>query len=264
MCNRKGDDAFGQALMDCLLGKEDHYVIERDDGFIDPSPLGIYFAGYEDWPGIERRMPEFVRGKILDIGCGAGRHSIHLQNLGFDVTAIDRSPLAVEVAKRRGVKRAYCVSVEDLIQNAEPGPYELTPNERSATGLGPFDSVIMMGHNIGLLHGLEEGKGILSRLYELTTPGARIVGTTRDSRNTTDPDHLEYQAANLRKGRMRSQIRFRIRYRKLVGNWLDYLFVSEDEFKELAAGTGWQLEAVVKGDGGFGDSSYLAVLHRTK
>jgi 2-polyprenyl-3-methyl-5-hydroxy-6-metoxy-1,4-benzoquinol methylase len=56
----------------------------------------------------------FVKGRVLDIGCGAGRHSLYLQNQGFQVLGIDNSPLAVKVAKLRGLKRVKVMSIEDI------------------------------------------------------------------------------------------------------------------------------------------------------
>ena len=159
-------DAYGNALMDCLLGKEDHYVIEREDGYIDVGDLKHYFTEYDQWSEIEKRMPEFASGRVLDVGCGAGRHARHLQGLGHEILGIDNSPRGIEVAKRRGVKNAIAVSVDDFVEMADPE-------------IGVFDTVIMMGHNIGLLHNFEKGRRILSRFAEITSPAARIIGTTR-------------------------------------------------------------------------------------
>ena len=122
----------------------------------------------------------------------------------------------------------------------------------------------MMGHNIGLLHDFEQGRKILSRLAELTSSDARIIGTTRDIRVTDKPHHLEYQEFNLKRGRMPGQIRFRIRHEMFASEWLDYLFITEEELKQLAEGTGWKLETTISGDGGFGGTSYLAVLRKER
>ena len=251
MQREKTDDAFGTALASCFDGKggskAEHYVIEREDGFLDVGSLRQYFTEFEGWSEIERKMPEFARGAVLDVGCGAGRHCLHLQKLGFRAVGIDSSPLAVAVARKRGVVHALAVSVDDL---AESGLEEYAP----------FGTVVMMGHNIGLLHGERAAQGILERLHRLTAPDARIVGTTRDPYLTGDGDHLRYQEWNLERGRMRGQIRFRIRYRKLTGPWLDYLIVSEAELDRLARSAGWRLETAFHGEGEFGGPSYLAVL----
>ena len=57
-------------------------MIERDDGYIDAMGSKGYFNGYKDWHSIEQKAMGFVKGKVLDVGCGAGRHSIYLQKKG--------------------------------------------------------------------------------------------------------------------------------------------------------------------------------------
>jgi len=57
-----------------------------------PSPYAVDFL---------KRLKQVVpRGKLLDIGCGEGRHSFAAARLGFKVTAIDYEPLALKRARR--------------------------------------------------------------------------------------------------------------------------------------------------------------------
>ncbi len=74
-----------------------------------------------------------VKGRVLDIGCGPGRHSLWLQERGFDVVAIDISPLVVRVAKARGVKISFIMAAQNLA---------FTPNS--------FDTVLLLGNNFGI------------------------------------------------------------------------------------------------------------------
>ena len=75
---------------------------EKEDGLFDYSGgPRIYFSEYEEWMGSEKAAMEHVCGRVLDIGCGAGRHSLSLQNQGFEVVAIENSPLAIKVCKTR-------------------------------------------------------------------------------------------------------------------------------------------------------------------
>jgi 2-polyprenyl-3-methyl-5-hydroxy-6-metoxy-1,4-benzoquinol methylase len=80
------EDAYGQELWAYFNGKASFEIVERDDGFFDVS-LGpeLYFSNYEQWSEMEKKALEFVKGRVLDIGCGAGRHSLYLQEKGFDV-----------------------------------------------------------------------------------------------------------------------------------------------------------------------------------
>jgi SAM-dependent methyltransferase len=241
--------------MDRLHNQATHYIIEREDGFADPGSLDLYFTDFAGWGPLEQRMPEFVHGRVLDVGCGAGRHALHLQNLGHEVVGIDKSPLAIQVTKERGVKEAYALSLDDLARNGEP----------NLMLMKPFNSIIMMGHNIGLLHGPNEGRKILRAFHRITSSDAMIIGTTRNPQKTDDPDHLAYQAYNRAEGRMPGQLRLRIHHRKLVSEWFYYLFLSEEELLNLVDGTGWQIETTIPGDTGFGgDGSYLAVLCKNR
>jgi 2-polyprenyl-3-methyl-5-hydroxy-6-metoxy-1,4-benzoquinol methylase len=242
-------DAFGRALLDYTSGGETHYVVEREDGYIDPSSLEQYFLSFPNWSALEKRMPEYVRGRVLDIGCGAGKHIVHLQKLGYEVVGIDASPGAVDAAKSRGAKRVFPVSIDELVVRDSPAIGE------------PFDSVIMMGNNLGLLHSFDEARVILKWLHGHTTPSARVIGMTRNPKATKDPLHIAYQESNIMRGRMPGQIHFRIRHRNLSTKWYDYLFMSEGEMSRILDDTGWNIEEILKdetdNDGGY---VYIAVI----
>ena len=128
-------DAFGHEFLDHLAGKDTYEIIERDDGMFGTG-LGtkLYFAEYKEWPAGDKLAMTCVRGKVLGIGCGVGRHSLHLQEQGFDVHGIDVSPGAVEVCKRRGLAKVTLLPLTQLSRE-----------------LGVFDTVLMMGNNVGLL-----------------------------------------------------------------------------------------------------------------
>lgn len=106
-------DAYGHQLYDYLKGRSPGLeVVERDDGFIQAT-LGprLYLSHYKDWSAHEKAAIRHVKGNVLDIGCGGGRHSLHLQKRGFRVLGVDVSPLAIKVSKLRGLKNARVMSV---------------------------------------------------------------------------------------------------------------------------------------------------------
>ena len=103
----KDTDAYGAELMAIHRGETDVEIIERDDGYIEAADgRAAYFGDASQWPDSERTALGFLRGRVLDIGAGAGRHAVFAQQHGLRVTAIDNSPLAVRVARLRGVKDA--------------------------------------------------------------------------------------------------------------------------------------------------------------
>jgi SAM-dependent methyltransferase len=237
-------DAYGQAMLDHLEGRRSSsVVIERDDGWVDVD-LGVemYFAPRSRWPKAERRVLRAVRGRVLDIGCGAGRVALDLQARGHDVTGIDVAPLAVEVCRRRGLRDARVLSIG-----------------RAGPSLGTFDTVLLLGHNIGLLADEAQARRALERLHRITTDGARIIGSNRNPHDTTDPGHRAYHRRNRSRGRLPGQIRMRIRYRTIIGPWFDYLFVSPRELERLVRGTGWQVSTVER-DG----PNYAAVIEKSR
>lgn len=237
-------DAYGQQLLAQYHGKTSTAeIIERDDRYIDTgSEPGLYFRDYKQWSPLERHAIELAKGRVLDIGCGAGRHSLYLQQKGFDVTGIDISPGAVEVCQLRGLKKALVRPITE-VDKFEPGA---------------FDTVLMLGHNFGLLGSAQGAKRILKKLSRITSPGARIIAGTLNPYKTSDPDHLQYHQLNIGRGRMGGQIRMRVRFRKVVGAWFDYLFVSPEEMADILTETEWQIERLIASE----EASYFAVIQK--
>ena len=88
-------------------------ITERNDGFIDVEDPGIWFSTYKDWLDVEKKSMKYVNGtRVLDIGCGTGKHALYLQKeKGFGVFGIDTSPLAIRVCKLLGLIKARVQSI---------------------------------------------------------------------------------------------------------------------------------------------------------
>ena len=233
---RRDTDAYGHEVWDYFTKHSGRETIERDDGLLDPSeslPAG-YFAPLKDWDPVERKGIAFAKGRVLDAGCGPGRVALYLQKRRkLEVLGIDNSPLALKVAKARGVKRTKLLAFEDI---------DFAP--------GSFDTVVMYGNNFGLFGSEAKAKRLLKKLHVMTSDDAVIICSSANPYETDNPDHLRYQRRNLAHGRMAGQVRMRARYRIWVGKWLDYLLVSPKEMKEIVKGTGWRVERFIKLNGG--------------
>ena len=235
----KQQDAFGQVMYDHHVGKSSPHVIEREDGLVDVIEGGDpYFARHEQWSASEKETIALARGKVLDIGCGAGRHALYLQSQGLNVTGIDNSPLAIKVCRLRGLRRARLMSITEV--NGK---------------LGCFDTIIMFGNRFG---SFRRARWLLRRFAGITRPEARIIAQTRDPYDTREAAHLAYHRANRRRGRMSGQARIRVRYKLFATPWIDYLMVSRDEMKEIVVGTGWRIERLIDTSG----PGYVAVLEK--
>jgi SAM-dependent methyltransferase len=239
----RSEDGYGEMLLAAYEGGRVVEIVEREDGFISASVMGpsLYLAPFRRWPAHHRRALRFVRGRVLDVGCGGGRVCLHVQERGGEAVGIDVSPGAVEVCRRRGVRDVRLLGIEDVDDS-----------------LGRFDTVVMLGNNLGLLADPETGRETLRRLHGLTTDRGRIVGESRDATRTDDPVHLRYHAENVRRGRPPGQLRIRVRHRDAATPWFDYLMVSPAELEAMIDGTGWRMGRLLESD-----DTYVAVLEKT-
>jgi SAM-dependent methyltransferase len=238
-------DAYGRLILDYLETGEGTEVVERADGFIDAGMYApaAYFAPLRRWPKAERQAIRLARGRVLDVGCGAGRVALHLQERGHEVVGIDLSPFAVEVSRRRGAR-----DVREL------------PVTRVSRELGLFDTIVMFGNNFGLMGTRRRAPWLLRRFRSVTNDGARILAESVDPYRTDKPEHLAFHERNRRSGRMGGQLRIRIRHGLYATPWFDYLLVSPEEMAELAEDTGWELQRVIDE----GEHVYVGVLERVR
>jgi SAM-dependent methyltransferase len=238
------DDGFGEMLRTCWQRGPGRglalQVIERDDGYVSVEDAYRYFTRPEEWIDYERRAVELARGRVLDVGCAAGRHMLALAD-SCEVIGIDPSPGAVAIARAQGLD-ARLGTAQD------PG-----------TGLGVFDSVMLLGGNLGLLGSRDQAPKVLASLAHLTTPGGRLYAIGHDP-YAISSDHENYHQANRTAGRLPGQVRMRLRYRAWSSPWFDRLLMSADELARLiVTNEDWAVDSCSEPDDvGF----FLAVLRR--
>jgi SAM-dependent methyltransferase len=236
-------EPFGMALQDHLEGKSPTITIERDDGYIDEMDFEEYFVGYDGFPACEKQALAYAKGRTLDLGLGAGRVCLHLQDQGLDPVGIDISDLALEVARKRGVRNAVNMSV-----------CELEFEE------GSFDTVVAFGNNFGLCGAPEKVLGMMVRLRGILREDGAFLAESVNPVATDNPAHLRYHKANLEKGKYRGHVRIRDKYKGVVGGWFDLLMVTPDEMTELAKRAGFRVERICRESES--DRLYVAVLKK--
>ncbi len=227
-------DAFGRALLDQFEGRNVTVIVERDDGLVDTEAMAWYLSGPRKWHASERKALRYVRGPVLDVGCGAGRVALELQERGHDVVAVDVSPLALEVCHRRGVHDT-----------------RLLPLTRIGSSIGRFDTIVLFGNNFGLFANPRRARWLLRRLKGVTSEDARILAGCHDPHLADDPVNRSYHERNRASGRMAGEARFRVRYGTVATPWMDWLLVSPAEMEEIVAGTGWRLRHVLHDEANF-------------
>lgn len=159
---RTMEDVFGQALLDYHSGNytEDIKTFSSLDEE-DSIPLPYLFRNFDEMPLLEQRALQLSKGKVLDVGCGAGNHSLYLQNKGLKVTALDASKGAIEVCKKRGIKSTV---VSSLMEYSEKR----------------FDTILLLMNGVGLAGRLADLSTFLSHLRSLLKPKGQILLDSSD------------------------------------------------------------------------------------
>ncbi|MEW4922962.1 class I SAM-dependent methyltransferase [Algibacter sp. 2305UL17-15] len=154
-------DLFGQALLDYHNGSYTEDIITSTSiSDEDVLPLPYLFRCYKDMPKLEQKALKLAKGKILDVGCGAGNHSLHLQGKGLQVKAIDISTGAIEVAKQRGVLNA---EVLNLLDESET-----------------FDTILLLMNGTGIFQELNQVSKYLLHLKSLLNQNGQILIDSSD------------------------------------------------------------------------------------
>ena len=192
----------------------------------DEIPLTTLFRSYEDMPEIERKAIDMAKGRILDVGAGAGCHSLVLQERGMDVTAIDISPLSVETMKERGVEK---VIEQDFF-----------------TMEGQFDSILMLMNGIGIVGTLERMPEFFRQLDKILAPEGQLLCDSSDISYVFEdeeglidiPNEMDYYGEHS----------FRMQYKDTIGEPFDWLYIDEDTLKEKARRYGYTAEVMAEGE----------------
>lgn len=154
-------DLFGKALLDYYNGNYTEDIITSTNiSEEDILPLPYLFRSFSEMPLIEQQALKLSRGKILDVGCGSGCHSLYLQQKHLHVKAIDISKGAIEVAKKRGVKNA---EVLPLLEETET-----------------FDTILLLMNGTGIFKELQQVATYLSHLKTLLNPNGQILIDSSD------------------------------------------------------------------------------------
>lgn len=228
------DDAFGLILRTEYETGGVYEIVERDDGHVDATPASVYFTTYEEWSDPVQAAIDRAEGRVLDAGCGAGRHSLYLQEEGYEAVGLDVSDGALAVATDRGLERTLQRDIASLDE------YEGAP----------FDTVCMFGNNFGLVGTRDRAPAVLEALAAATTPTTTILAQSLDPYETEDEHHLAYHRRNEELGRLAGTLRLRIRYKLAQSDWFDYLMASPEEMRSIAREAGWQLTETIESESG--------------
>ena len=154
-------DLFGHALLDYHNGNYTEDIITSTSiSGEDELPLPYLFRDITDMPKLEKKALKLAKGSILDVGCGSGSHSLHLQKKGNTVKAIDISKGAIEVTKKRGVLNA---EVKALLDETDT-----------------FNTILLLMNGTGIFQELSQVSKYLSHLKSLLKIDGQILIDSSD------------------------------------------------------------------------------------
>ncbi|MGQ2982254.1 class I SAM-dependent methyltransferase [Flavobacterium sp.] len=221
-------DLFGKAILDYQTGNDPQDLItETSISEEDEMSVAYLFRDYKSMPAIEQKALMIAKGRVLDVGCGAGSHALFLQK-GLEIMAVDISPNAVEACCLRGVKNAVCINVLEL------------ENQK-------FDTIILLMNGTGIFGKLKNISTYLEKLKSLLHPNGQILIDSSDIIYMFDededggkwiPSDVDYYG----------EVTFTVKYKGEVEETFDWLYIDYNTLQNAAHANGLNCELVMEGE----------------
>ncbi|PVW16304.1 class I SAM-dependent methyltransferase [Marixanthomonas spongiae] len=237
-------DIIGSALLDYYHGNHtEDIVTETNITEEDVMPLPYLFRSYAEMPPIEQKALDLSYGKVLDVGCGAGSHSLYLKEKGLDVTAIDTSRGAVEVCKLRGLNQVAHI---DLLQLKHK----------------KFDTILLLMNGTGIFQKLEFVSTYLQKLKTLLAPKGQVLIDSSDiqymfsSASLSGSDIVEDAHVLHPKDGYYGELEFTMTYKGKKSDPFYWVYLDATTFKKECRKNGFDFQIAHKGS----HHDYLAKL----
>lgn len=219
-------DLLGQALLDYQHGHHAAALTVQCSAAEDEQlPAAYFFRTLLAMPALERQALAECRGRVLDLGAGAGCHSLELQSRGFQaVRAVDHSTGAARVMQARGVRQ---VAQHDIFA------------PRAADEL-PYDTILMLMNGLGLAGTLEGLDKFLAHARTLLAPNGQILATSSDiSYLYQDEDGALVFNLN---GPYYGEVTYTFQYKDQTGEPFPWLFIDASLLEDAARAAGYEVD----------------------
>lgn len=221
-------DLFGKAILDFQTNNSPSAIItETNISEADEMDVAYLFRSYKEMPKLEKKALQLCKGKVLDVGCGAGSHSLYLQNdKNLNVTSIDISKNAIQACQLRGLKNAKVQNILDL------------ENEK-------FDTILLLMNGTGIFGTLAETSNYLQKLKNLLTPNGQILIDSSDIiyMFDEDDDGSKWIPADGYYG----ELTFTISYKNQIDEPFPWLYLDYNTLQNAAFANGLQCELIEEG-----------------
>lgn len=223
-------DLFGKAILDYQTNNSpEDLITETSISEADEMSVAYLFRDYAEMPKMEQKALNLAKGKVLDVGCGAGSHALYLQNeKNLDVTAIDISANAIKACELRGVKKARVQNVMVL------------ENET-------FDTILLMMNGAGMCGKLNKISGFLQKLKSLLNENGQILLDSSDIIYMFDEDEdggKWIPSDNDYYG----EVIFNVSYKGEKEEPFDWMYIDYNTLQNAAHANGLQCELLLEGE----------------
>lgn len=192
----------------------------------DKIDVPYLFRSVEQMPLIERTALEMARGHVLDVGAGAGCHTLALQDK-LDVTAIDISPLSLRVMQERGVRDARCINLFDFRLE------------------GQYDTILLLMNGTGVIGDMMNMSYFFSRMRTLLAHGGQILIDSSDLKYLYENSDGTYDIDP--EDGYYGQVDYQMVYKGVKGDSFEWLYVDFNTLRLVAAANGFKCEKIIDG-----------------
>ena len=223
-------DLFGRAILDFAThNAPENLITETNISEADEMDVSYLFRSFSDMPKLEQKALSLAKGKVLDVGCGAGSHALYLQEKGFDVEAADISPNAVAACKIRGVKNVQQVALLDIEEDKR------------------FDTIYLLMNGTGIFGKLHNIDRYLTKLKTLLTDNGQIIIDSSDIVYMFDEDedggkwiplYADYYG----------ELTFSIRYKGEQEEPFEWLYLDFNTLQNACLAQNLRCELLMEGD----------------
>ncbi len=216
-------DIFGKAVKDYFEGNYSVDIINSTNiTDYDILPIPYLFRTFDEMPEMEQTALKLSSGKVLDIGCCAGSHSLYLQEKGLDVTALDISKEAINICKKRGIKKAINQSIFDFNKNG-------------------YDTLLLMMNGAGVCGYLEYLPHLLQHLKSILNEKGQILVDSSDIIYMYPKEMLA--ELNYYYG----EVDFQLSYKNEQGEAFPWVYIDYDTLEKFALNSGFKCEKIIDG-----------------
>lgn len=231
-------DLFGKAILDFQTNNApEDLITETSISEADEMSVGYLFRSFDEMPKLEQKALQLSKGKVLDVGCGAGSHSLHLQNeQNLEVLSIDISPNAIEACTLRGVKNTRVQNILEL---------ENDPSN-SEQAKQTFDTILLLMNGTGIFGTLQHTTQYLQKLKSLLNPNGQILIDSSDIIYMFDQD--EDGAYEVPANGYYGELTFTVSYKNETDATFPWLYLDYNTLQNAANANGLQCEIILEGE----------------